>query len=131
MFFQIFSALISSVAIIYCKNLNFWPLVLWHFWSFCCRLNDIQNNSYSIFITFSDKSNMSISCKRFYNSKFLIWCFWYLKVLELWSAANMQIVWRWLIKLYFSLILSAVNFFLIILNLYLSLILLILSILIR
>ena len=131
MFFQIFSALISSVAIIYCKNLNFWPLVLWHFGGFRCRLNDIQNNSYSIFITFSDKSNMSISCKRFYNSEFLVWCFWYLKVLELWSAAYMQIVWRWLIKLYFSLILSAVNFFLIMLNLYLSLILLILSILIR
>lgn len=54
MLFQIFSALISSMAVIYCKNLNFWPLVFWHFRSFCWRLDNIQYNSYSVFITFPD-----------------------------------------------------------------------------
>ena len=130
MFFQIFSALISSMAVIHCKNLYFGPLFFWHFRRFSCWLNDIQNNSNSIFITFPDESHMSICCEGFYNSEFFIWCFWYLKILELWTTSYMQIVLGWLVKLNFSLVLSAFIFFLIIRNICLSLVLLILSILI-
>jgi len=130
MFFQIFSALISSMTVVHSKNLYFGPLFFWHFRCFSSWLNDIQNNSDSIFITFPDQSYMSICCERFYNSKFFIWCFWYLKILELRSTSYMQIVLGWLVKLNFSLILSAFIFFLIIRNICLSLVLLILSILI-
>ena len=57
---------------------------------------------------------MSIRCERFHDSKFFIWGFRDLKVLELWTSSYMQIVlWR-LIKLNFPLILSTILFFLII-----------------
>jgi hypothetical protein len=75
MLFQILCALIASVTVIDRKYLYLGPLIVRHFRLFLLRLNNIQNNGNSIFICFSDQTNMGIRSKRFDDSKLLVGCF--------------------------------------------------------
>lgn len=95
---QVFCTLISSVAIVYSKDLNFRPLFFWHFRFFLFRLDNIQNNGNSVFICFSYQANMRICCKGFNNSEFFICCFWILKHWESWAGSDLHVVFLGLIK---------------------------------
>ena len=98
MFFQIFCTLISSMTIIDSKNLYFWPLFFWHFRFFFLGLNNIQNNGNSVFICFSDQTYMSISCKWFYNTEFLIRSLRILKHWQSWACSNLHIILHWFVE---------------------------------
>ena len=75
MLFQVLSALVSTMTIIYREYLNFGPLFIGNFWLLCGWLNDVKNNSNTIFIGFPDETNMCVGCERPYNSEPFIACF--------------------------------------------------------
>lgn len=72
MLFQILRTLIASVPVIDRKYLYLGPLIIRHFRLLLLRLNNIQNNRNSIFICFSDQTNMCIRSKRFDDSELLV-----------------------------------------------------------
>jgi hypothetical protein len=99
MLFQILCALIASVTVIDRKYLYLGPLIVRHFRLFLLRLNNIQNNGNSIFICFSDQTNMGIRSKRFDDSKLLVGCFWILKHWQRAAGAYLHVIFGWLIKI--------------------------------
>ena len=91
-FFQILSALVASMAIVDCENLNLRPLVFCDFRLLAERLNYVENNCYSIFICLSDKPNMSVCRKRPNNSELFIGCLGVLKIREERTCSYLQVV---------------------------------------
>jgi intracellular sulfur oxidation DsrE/DsrF family protein len=88
MFFQIFCALVTSMAIVYSEDLDLWPHVIGQLWHLCNRLNDIQNNCNSIFICFSNQAYVRISGKRSNNTEFLTRSFRILEKRQLRICSN-------------------------------------------
>lgn len=48
------------MAVINGENLDFWPVLLRHFWLFHLRLDDVQDDSNTVFVGFSDEADVSI-----------------------------------------------------------------------
>ena len=48
------------MTIIHAEYLELRPLVIWDSWCLCCRLNNVKNNWYPIFICFPNSSNVRI-----------------------------------------------------------------------
>lgn len=67
--FQVLSALVASVAIVHCEDLNFGPVDLGHFRLFGLGLYHIQDDRYSVLIRFPHQPNMCISRKRSHHPK--------------------------------------------------------------
>lgn len=99
MLFQILRTLIASVPVIDRKYLYLGPLIIRHFRLLLLRLNNIQNNRNSIFICFSDQTNMCIRSKRFDDSELLVGRFWILKHWQRAAGAYLHVIFGWLIKI--------------------------------
>ena len=63
MLFEVLSTLVASVAIIHGENLKFGPFSLWYFWFFWQWLDNIQDDSNSILVSFSNQPNMCVGRK--------------------------------------------------------------------
>ena len=87
------------MAIIDRKDLNLRPILIGNFWRFVYRLYNIQNNCNSVFISFSDKTNMGICSKWPYNAKSFFWYFWTLKINKLWPFFDLDLIVLWDIKM--------------------------------
>lgn len=75
MLFQIFSALVATMAVVYGKNLDLRPFVFRKFWLFLLRLYNVKYNRNPILICLSHQPHMSVGSKRFNNAKLFICCF--------------------------------------------------------
>lgn len=111
MLFQVLRTLIASVTVIHRKYLYLGPLIIRHFRLFLLGLNNIQNNRNSIFVCFSDQTNMCIRSKRFDDSKLLVGCFWILKHWQRAACPNLHVIFGWLIKINFWNVLRARSVF--------------------
>jgi hypothetical protein len=69
---EILSALVSSMAIVNCKDLDLGPLVLPDFGFLADRLNNIQYNCNSVFICFAHQTNVSVCCKALHHSELFV-----------------------------------------------------------
>lgn len=57
------------MAVVHAKNLKFRPLFLRDLGFFRSRLNDIQNNSDSVFVDFADSPHICVRCERSHRTK--------------------------------------------------------------
>lgn len=91
-FFQVFCTLISTMTIINCKYLNFWPVLFCNLVVLAFWLNDVQDNGNSIFICLSYQTSMGVCSKGLNYPKFLVWSFWILKARQKRANSNLELV---------------------------------------
>ena len=89
---QILSALVATVAIVNCEYLDFGPLLIGDFRQFGGWLDNVENDSNTIFIGFPYETNMCVGCEWPYNSEPFIACFRVLKYSQLRGLPNLELM---------------------------------------
>ena len=99
------------MAVINGENLDFWPVLLRHFWLFHLRLDDVQDDSNTVFVGFSDEADVSIGGEGTDDTETLVWGFWVLECGKVWLTSYVKLHWllsRWNIVIFDNFILLSI-----------------------